>query len=650
MLLSLTLTAFALATPAPHAESPGDQVPALRARTDGFLPRGITSFGAAELDGWIFVLGGYFGTPHEYSKAGQSGTFLKISTQDPSDQRLLPDHQPLQSIALVAHGGRLIRVGGMQALNEAGEEARLQSTASVRSFDPISESWSSLPDLPIPLSSHRAVVLGDTLYVTGGWTLFADGSRPAWNPSLWSLDLGAKDSSWQSSPAPFKARAQAATTAGGLLVVTGGISEKGKPVQATHIFDPKAHAWRAGPDYPQWAFGLAAATDGKVALASGRDGRVHAWSPEQQGWQTVAKWNFPRFFHELVPTPDGDLFCLGGIGGMDESGRLRIVERLSAAEDLAPTIQRWTVPSPMHAKNRQGMLLRNSSLYFFGGNNSLGQHDFEEENFLAAGWRLDLGSMEFTPLAPLPGPTQSMQAGFSSDADRGLFVGGFAHNGTDAVTQAQVHSYSFDLDMWTTLEHGLPRSRTQFGLARNGKDRWIFGGLDYDPARGEGQDFQHLTEILQWQEGHPGFAKTGIQLPEPRRAFAGAVHGDEYFLVGGMREDFELVPTTRAFQFEDQTFRTCASPRKTRLSAELLPIGGKLYLVGGSSRNEAGKLKPDPSIEVYDPASDAWTVLLEDVGMSMRHARAFDFQGQILIFSSHQKGGQKAEILLVSVQ
>ncbi len=77
---------------------------------------------------------------------------------------------------------------------------------------------------------------------------------------------------------------------------------------------------------------------------------------------------------------------------------------------------------------------------------------------------------------------------------------------------------------------------------------------------------------------------------------------------------------------------------------------GWIYLLGGSSRDNTGKLGSDRSIEVYDPKTDRWSVLIEDVGMPMRHARAFDFDGQILIFPSNLRGSPKAQILLVPLE
>ena len=67
----------------------------------GFLPRGLTSFGAAVDGGLLYVLGGYFGEPHAYSIEGQSSAFMAINLHDTRDVRLLMDVEPVQGLSLI---------------------------------------------------------------------------------------------------------------------------------------------------------------------------------------------------------------------------------------------------------------------------------------------------------------------------------------------------------------------------------------------------------------------------------------------------------------------------------------------------------------------------------------------------------------------
>jgi N-acetylneuraminic acid mutarotase len=75
----------------------------------------------------------------------------------------------LQGLALVAYGDRLIRIGGFTAANALGEDHDLRSQTDVASFDPATGQWTSMASLPESRSSLDAAVIGDTVYVVGGW-------------------------------------------------------------------------------------------------------------------------------------------------------------------------------------------------------------------------------------------------------------------------------------------------------------------------------------------------------------------------------------------------------------------------------------------------------------------------------------------------
>ena len=108
---------------------------------------------------------------------------------------------------------------------------------------------------------------------------------------------------------------------------------------------------------------------------------------------------------------------------------------------------------------------------------------------------------------------------------------------------------------------------------------------------------------------------TGKQLPRPRRSFAGAVLGKKYYLVGGLGADMKIVAPVDVFDFESGQWSSIAAP-EPRLFAELAELGGKLYLAGGYAASEDGHFEPAESIEVYDPATDAWSTARQNTACS----------------------------------
>ena len=586
------------------------------------------------------MLGGYHGKPHEYHAEGQSRDLWRLSLSAGTWERVSQLDAGVQGAALVAHNQEVCRFGGTRIHNQKGEPTAMQSIAEAACFDTTTRTWRALPPLPAGRSSHEATLIGSTVYIAGGWRMGDEqgGGTPktaTWHKDLLALDLSAP-TTWSTHPADFERRALDVVASDGKVVVIGGLTPNRKVTSAVSVFDPATKSWSAGPDFPGHAFGVAATNMGGAAYASARDGAVFRFADNT--WTRIGELTFPRFFHRLAPGPSGKLVAIGGITGMQSIGRTRHTE-LFTVSPTEPRIQQWVMDNPGLAKNRQGILFAWDSLYFFGGNNSLGQHDFAPDNFESAGWRVHLPSMRAEKVAPYPHKRQTMQT--LSTEKVGFAIGGFGHpepatKDTKAVSHTDVFVFDFDKEAWSPRK-GLPRGRTQFGLAAHKDKLWIFGGLNYDPVNRKGMAaFEHVTSILTAPlAGDAAFEKAKVKMPGPRRAFGGAVLGDNYYITGGMKEGFQLVEGCLRFDFSDQKFHELPCPAKNRLSAELVPLNGRLYVVGGSVRGANKKMKPERSIETYDPATNKWRTVIADVGFDTKHSRAFAYRDRILIVTTH---------------
>ena len=236
---------------------------------------------------------------------------------------------------------------------------------------------------------------------------------------------------------------------------------------------------------------------------------------------------------------------------------------------------------------------------------------------------------------------QSLQSVVVGDAEQGVAyaVGGFGFAQEHLATQRDVFGYDLDSGKWSPLAHGLPTPRSQFGLAQWGNALWVIGGLDYDDSRKDQEQFQHPTAVLRMDLREPaqGFSDAGFALREQRRAFAGALLGSRYYLTGGIHADFQAVTNCEALDLEQKKSFDMACPSAQRLGGELVPLNGKLYLVGGSVENN-GSRGPSSRIEVYDPATDHWSTLSEQLPLETpTHLRAFAFRDDLLLYSAQQK-------------
>lgn len=613
------------------------------------IARPSTSFGSAVEGGWLYVLGGYTGRPHDYYHEAQSSDFFRINLLDPTHQEMLPNQQGVQSCPLEAWKGGIIRTGGMVALNSRGEDARLDSLDTVAWFDSSSREWKDLPALPAGRSSHDTAIIGSTLYAVGGWSMDAESGVRTWLNTVGVLDLSSESPEWTELPQPFQRRALASVNLDDKLVVVGGLQQTAGISNDVDIYDPASGAWSKGPAFPGSAFGVAGdVTDGRVVV-SGSDGSVYSWSFGEAEWTYEATLTFPRFFHQVAADLSGDLLFVGGIS---RGVRPVHVERVVVRDGHAPAVKmhHWIVPSPMASKNRQGMFVHDGRLALFGGNNSTGQHDFEPENFLSDGHMLSLAGLSWRKMPAYPVPRQTIQTVITPDEKGVLAAGGFAHDGDVARGFGDAFMYDFKSREWSAMGTVLPAPRSQFGLVEHNGSYWIFGGLDYDPRRAQGDHFRHLAPVLSAEATGDSlvFEQTGIDLPRTRRAFGGATLNGSYYLVGGMTDNFTIVEETDVFDFETRTFSMVPSPSRPRLSPSLVELGGKLYIAGGSSpKSESRGFEPNPSIEVFDPETQAWTTLIDAIPVTPRHLRMTTFRGRLMLVSTHTDDADLVHIILI---
>jgi hypothetical protein len=105
------------------------------------LPQAVSSFGAAVSDGWLYVYGGHCAKTHNYSTEAVLGTFYRVSLSSPGAWQKLPDGPPVQGLALVAHGDKIYRIGGMQPRNKPGDKAGRENRSFRKPSISNSSSW-----------------------------------------------------------------------------------------------------------------------------------------------------------------------------------------------------------------------------------------------------------------------------------------------------------------------------------------------------------------------------------------------------------------------------------------------------------------------------------------------------------------------------
>ena len=291
------------------------------------MPEAFSSFGAAVSDGHVYVYGGHVGKTHVYSTEAVTGKFRRLNLVNPQKWEELPGGVAIQGLALVAHQGKLYRIGGMQPRNQPGDPADNLSIATVARFDPKLGKWEPMPDLPAGRSSHDATVIGDRIYVVGGWQMHGAGKKSVWHDTALMLDLAKQPLQWQSIKQPFQRRALNVASLDGKLYVIGGTGPDGTE-RTVDILDVKSHAWTEGPMLPGPArngFTPAACASAGNLCVSPSDGKLYRLSARRDAWDIVGALEQTRIVHRLVAATPDSLLALGGASGMGNVAEVEIL-------------------------------------------------------------------------------------------------------------------------------------------------------------------------------------------------------------------------------------------------------------------------------------------------------------------------------------
>jgi N-acetylneuraminic acid mutarotase len=224
------------------------------------LPARRNHAGAAALDGFLYVVGGFVGS--SFTPASDVYRF-DPSTGDWSSRASLP--APRGALALAALGGRLYATGGSGAAGSLTDHAV---------YDPDADQWTGLEPLPSARNHLAAAVVDGYLYVIGGRR---DGSG---NMNATAVDRYDPDTdAWSARvPMPTARSGHAVAVLDGRIVVMGGEVNLDNPptyvFPEVEVYDPAADRWIALDPMPVPRHGIGAATVGDLIYVPG--GATHA--------------------------------------------------------------------------------------------------------------------------------------------------------------------------------------------------------------------------------------------------------------------------------------------------------------------------------------------------------------------------------------
>jgi N-acetylneuraminic acid mutarotase len=269
----------------------------------------------------------------------ESPTALTPDAQDAATgewQPLAPVAEgPRQENAVVELDGEIYVLGGLDGF---------RILSSVEVYDPESDSWRDVADLPEEMHHVNAAAVDGKIYVVGflRGQFRGDGRVFVYDPGADSWSPGTP------MPEGTERGASAVAVWDGLIYVAGGLGG-GAAVTNFSVYDPAADTWQELPDLPQPRDHVAGgAIDVVVYIAGGREGAIEshantlfAYDIATQAWTELASLPTSRGGVAGVVL-DGKLYVFGGEGNAAEESGV-----FAEAEAYDPATDTWEVLTPM---------------------------------------------------------------------------------------------------------------------------------------------------------------------------------------------------------------------------------------------------------------------------------------------------------------
>ncbi len=318
----------------------------------------------------IYLVGSARGTPVLDVFDPATGTFTERTPR-----------QGLGGFALVSDGKRIFTFGG-------GD--RDLRSAAVDAYDPPTDRWTRVAELPRGKWLPGAAAVDGRIYVMGGvlgkWAeqddsvleFFPAAARKAARPPQWRAR----------AVMPTPRLGSVAVALNRKIYVLGGFKhgdiDRATPVSVLEVFDPVANTWTVRGPVPAGleialTRGRAVAHAGRIYAFSGSLGSVY--SPEKDRWKPIAGLGIPRIDFALVAF-DGKLYAIAGIHkGADTAA----VEEYDFAKDA------WRVRASLPMPGRGlAVLARKGRIYVAGipergrGERGLAIYDPAEDRWTVA--------------------------------------------------------------------------------------------------------------------------------------------------------------------------------------------------------------------------------------------------------------------------
>lgn len=309
---------------------PASQEPSGRWHTGRAIPVPIAEIAGAAIGQAVYTGGGF--TPPGGSIGRWFGRY--DATDDawaPLAELPVAVHHPMMAAA----DDRIWLAGGYTGRLQVAE-----ATRRLDAYDPATDAWTAMPDMPGRRAAGFLVALDGRLHVVGGI-----GDAP---DRMWIYDVAA--GAWSDAPGPTPREHLGAAASGGRVYVVAGRGYGRGNVGLLEAYDPAAGAWERLPDMPGVCGGCSAAAtaDGRIHVTGGEGGgrtygEHYVYDPEARAWHVAEP--MPTTRHGIAAVAVGERFYVLG-GGRQQGLDYSTVVEWWAPDAEAPTGEPPTVTAP----------------------------------------------------------------------------------------------------------------------------------------------------------------------------------------------------------------------------------------------------------------------------------------------------------------
>jgi N-acetylneuraminic acid mutarotase len=287
--------------PTPNLASPWTPGPPLAELRDE--PRTVT------IGGSIYLVGGTTAveeiTPDRYL-LDPSRKLTRFDPRNERYQELTPLPRGLNHVGLTNYRGDIYVAGGY------GRYTHSKTSRAFFRYDPATDRWSRLPDMPLPRAAGAVGVIGHRLIWAGG------AKDSVAYSDVFAYDFRSRR--WSRLPSMHSRREHVGeAVVGGRLYVVGGRAPQSTAVDTAERFDPRTGRWETLPSMPVASGGLAAVSfdDAVVAVSGGNDeaetvtGAVQEFDPAKDEWKLLPALRTARHGHGAA-VADDEVWVFGG--------------------------------------------------------------------------------------------------------------------------------------------------------------------------------------------------------------------------------------------------------------------------------------------------------------------------------------------------